>query len=363
LQDKLNMEIRIPFTETKSTRQGNEILVTGGTGFIGSHTIVQLTLAGFKPIILDNLSNSELSVLHGLNYILGHETPFYLGDCNDKNILIDIFSKHPQISGVIHFAAHKAVGESVLKPLKYYHNNIHSLVTLLETMGEFGVKDIVFSSSCTVYGQPETLPVTELTPIKKAESPYGNTKQISEEILIDTVHSGSAIRVVSLRYFNPIGAHPSAHIGELPNGLPNNLVPFVTQTAIGKREKLSVFGNDYNTPDGTCVRDFIHVVDLADAHIAAFRYLGHQPENEAFYDVFNIGAGQGSSVLEVINTFESATGVKFNWNFAPRRTGDVEKIYADVSKANSLLNWKVQFSLKDSLIHAWNWEKKLASQN
>jgi len=356
------MEIKIPLSDIQNIRKGNAILVTGGTGFIGSHTVVQLEHAGFQPIIIDNLANSDMDVLHGLKNILHKETPFYLGDCNDPAILRDIFNKHPNISGVIHFAADKAVGESVENPLKYYRNNVGSLVNLLTIMQEFGVRDLVFSSSCTVYGQPDILPVTEDTPTKSAESPYGNTKQICEEILVDTIKSKAAMRITALRYFNPVGAHPSTELGELPNGVPSNLVPFVTQTAIGKREKLSVFGNDYNTEDGTCIRDFIHVVDLADAHIAAFQYLSRQSENEAFYDVFNIGSGNGNTVLDVINTFESATGVKFNWSFAPRRAGDVEKVYADVSKANNLLGWKVKYTLKDSLMHAWAWEEKLASK-
>lgn len=356
--------LRIPLASATVQRpKGQAILVTGGTGFIGSHTVIQLVAAGLKPIIIDNLANSDLSVLDGIQQILGADAkvPFYQGDCNDRATLEKIFAAHPDIVGVIHFAADKAVGESVQNPLKYYRNNIGSLVCLLEVMQQHGVKDIVFSSSCTVYGQPDLLPVTELTPIKKAESPYGNTKQICEEVLVDTVCAKAPIRVAALRYFNPIGAHPSAAIGELPNGVPNNLVPFVTQTAIGKRQELSIFGNDYNTPDGTCIRDFIHVVDLADAHIAALNYLNHQAEDAAFYDVFNIGTGQGNSVLEVVQSFEQVTGVKFAWKFAPRRAGDVEQIYADVQKSTDKLGWETQLSLPDALKHAWAWEQKLAA--
>jgi UDP-glucose 4-epimerase len=331
-----------------------QILVTGGTGFIGSHTVVQLVQAGYEPILIDNYANSERQVIEGIAAIIGLEPKCYEIDCNDREALDIVFEENPNISGVIHFAAHKSVGESVLRPLKYYHNNLGSLIALLDVMTARGIRDIVFSSSCTVYGQPNVLPVTELTPIIKAASPYGNTKQISEEILTDLHTSLSPMRICILRYFNPIGAHPSAHIGELPIGVPYYLIPYVTQAAIGKRGPLNVFGNDYNTPDGTCIRDFIHVVDLADAHVAALRYLDSQPST--FYDVFNIGTGHGNTVLEVINTFEAVTGVKVPYNIAPRRPGDVEQIYADVTKAKEVLGWSSKCTLEESMLHAWQWE-------
>ncbi|MDP1816348.1 MAG: UDP-glucose 4-epimerase GalE [Cytophagaceae bacterium BCCC1] len=336
------------------------VLVTGGAGFIGSHTVVELVNAGFSPVIIDNLNNSSESVLTGLKKIIGFDVPFYKADCNDFEVVKDIIVKH-KIEGIIHFAAYKAVGESVEKPIKYYKNNIGSLVNILEVMQVTKVKNLVFSSSCTVYGQPDHIPVTEDTPKKKAESPYGNTKAIAEDILEDVIKSGEQMSIISLRYFNPIGAHPSAEIGELPNGVPSNLIPFVTQTAIGKRNKLVVFGSDYNTVDGSNVRDFIHVVDLAKAHVSALNLL--KGKETAFYDVFNLGTGTGNSVLEVIKTFEEVNNLKLNYEIGPRRSGDVEKIYGDVEKASKILNWKTEKSLEESLKDAWTWELKLKNNN
>ncbi|MCL4155862.1 UNVERIFIED_CONTAM: hypothetical protein GTU68_037363 [Idotea baltica] len=300
------------------------ILVTGGAGFIGSHTVVELVSAGHKPIILDDFSNSDQSVLAGLNKIIGFDVDFIEGNCNDEEVLRKVFSTF-KIDGVIHFAAAKAVGESVQKPLKYYELNVGSLIKLIKVMDEFKVAKLVFSSSCTVYGEPDVVPVTEATPRKPANSPYGNTKTMGEDILRDTVLAGGDAQFISLRYFNPIGAHESAEIGELPNGVPSNLVPYITQTAIGVRESLTLFGDDYDTPDGTNVRDFIHVVDLAKAHLAALEYLDSVPDN--FYDVFNIGTGEGNSVLELIQTFEKVNNIKLNFSIlGPRRAGDTVKI-------------------------------------
>ena len=336
-----------------------KILVTGGTGFIGSHTTVELQEAGYDVVIVDNLSNSKIEVVDGIEKITGIRPAFEQVDCCDIDALKAVFAKYPGICGIIHFAASKAVGESVEKPLLYYRNNINSLVNLLELMPEFGVKGIIFSSSCTVYGQPskENLPVTEEAPIQKALSPYGNTKQINEEIIQDYIHSGANIKSVILRYFNPIGAHPSALIGELPLGVPMNLIPFVTQTAIGVREQLKVFGNDYNTPDGTCIRDYIYVVDLAKAHVAAMTRVLEQDTDPV--EVFNIGTGRGLSTLEVVQGFEKATGVKLNWTFAPRREGDIEKVWGNVDKANKVLGWKADTPLEDVLASAWKWQLKL----
>lgn len=334
------------------------ILVTGGTGFIGSHTTVELQEAGYNVVSIDNLSNSNISVLDGIEKITGKKPKFYNIDCCDKDKLAKVFAEN-KIDGIIHFAASKAVGESVEKPLLYYRNNILSLVNLLELMPKYGVKGFIFSSSCTVYGQPtpENLPVTENAPIQKALSPYGNTKQINEEIIADYIHSGAPLKAIILRYFNPIGAHPSAHIGELPIGVPMNLIPFVTQTAAGIREQLKIFGNDYDTPDGTCIRDYIYVVDLAKAHVAAMaRVLNGDSQS---IDYFNIGTGKGISTLEVVNTFEKATGVKLNWTFAPRREGDIEKVWGNVDKANNILGWKAETPLEDVLRTAWNWQKTL----
>lgn len=338
------------------------ILVTGGTGFIGSHTTVELQNAGYNVVIVDNLSNSNENVVDGIEKITGQRPVFEKADCCDMEAMERIFTKYPDIEGIIHFAASKAVGESVEKPLKYYRNNIVSLVNLLELMPKHGVKGIIFSSSCTVYGQPdpENLPVTEDAPIKPAESPYGNTKQINEEIIRDTIKSGSPIKAILLRYFNPIGSHPTAIIGELPNGVPMNLIPFVTQTAIGIREQLKVFGNDYNTPDGTCIRDYIYVVDLAKAHVKAMeRVLDTDSEQ---LEVFNVGTGNGLSTKQVVDAFEKATGVKLNWAYAPRRAGDIEQVWANPEKANKVLGWKAETPLEDIMKSAWKWQQKLREE-
>ena len=336
-----------------------KILITGGAGYIGSHTAVALINAGFEPVIIDNFSNSEKKVLEGLKNICGVEVTCYELDCLDRSGLERVFVEN-DFSGVIHFAAYKAVGESTRLPLKYYSNNIDSLLILLETMTKFGVKNLVFSSSCTVYGQPEVLPVKESTPRKPAESPYGNTKKICEDILSDYIQSGVESRIVSLRYFNPVGAHPSGEIGELPLGVPNNLVPFITQTAAGWREKLTVFGVDYNTPDGSCVRDYIHVMDLADAHVKSLEYLFEQKNN--FIDIFNVGTGRGNTVLEVIKTFEKVSGLSLNYELGPRRPGDIEKVWANTDKVNQVLGWNAKFSLEDSLRDSWNWQKRLVDK-
>jgi UDP-glucose 4-epimerase len=334
-----------------------KILITGGAGYIGSHTAVELWNSGMEPVILDDLSNSSEEVLDRLEEITGKRFTFYHGDCNDRNLL-DKISESNKISGVIHFAAFKAVGESTEKPLKYYRNNVGSLIVLLEWMKDYDIKDLVFSSSCTVYGQPEILPVTEATPRQEAESPYGNTKKICEDILVDYVKSKPGIRAISLRYFNPVGAHPSAKIGELPLGVPQNLVPFITQTAAGIREKLTVFGADYDTPDGSCVRDYIHVMDLADAHVKALGFLSEQ--NIDFYEVFNVGTGNGNTVLEVIQAFEKINGIKVNYFIGPRRTGDVVKTWADTSKIKKVLGWTPKYSLEESMRDSWKWQQSLA---
>ncbi len=335
------------------------ILVTGGTGFIGSHTTVELIEAGYQVVIVDDLSNSKIEVLDGIEKITGVRPAFEKVDLRDYAATEAVFAKYPNIEGIIHFAASKAVGESVQKPLFYYRNNIVSLVNLLELMPKYNVKGIIFSSSCTVYGQPklENLPVKEDCPHQKATSPYGNTKEINEQIITDYIHSGADIKSIVLRYFNPIGAHPSAEIGELPNGVPNNLIPFVTQTAMGIRKELTIFGNDYSTPDGTCIRDYIYVVDLAKAHVCAMaRVLDQETEPLEF---FNVGTGKGNSTLEIVNTFEKATGVKLNWKFGPRREGDIEEIYGNVEKANKVLGWKAEAKLDDVLRSAWKWQEKL----
>ena len=336
------------------------ILVTGGMGFIGSHTAVELIEAGYDVVIVDDLSNSNIKVLDGIRAITGVAPAFEQVDLKDKDATENVFKKYPNIDGIIHFAASKAVGESVEKPLLYYRNNIISLVNLLELMPQYNVKGIIFSSSCTVYGQPlpENLPVTEEAPHQKATSPYGNTKEVNEQIIYDYIHSGAPLKSIILRYFNPIGAHPSALIGELPNGVPNNLIPFVTQTAMGIRKELTIFGNDYNTADGTCIRDYIYVVDLAKAHVAAMRHVLDQEDSPAI-DYFNIGTGNGNSTLEIVNTFERATGVKVNWKFGPRREGDIEKIWGDCTKANKVLSWKAESPLDDVLASAWKWQVKL----
>ena len=335
------------------------ILVTGGTGFIGSHTTVELINAGYKVVIVDNLSNSNANVVDGIEEITGVRTAFEQVDCCDYGAMDNIFAEYSDIDGIIHFAASKAVGESVEKPLLYYRNNITSLLNLLELMPKHNVKGIIFSSSCTVYGQPdpENLPVTEDAPIKPAESPYGNTKQVNEEIIRDDINSGAPIKAILLRYFNPIGSHPTAIIGELPNGVPMNLIPYVTQTAMGIREQLKVFGNDYDTPDGTCIRDYIYVVDLAKAHVKAMERVLDTDSDKL--EVFNVGTGRGVSTKEIVDAFEKATGVKVNWTYAPRRAGDIEKVWADPKKANEVLGWKAETSLEDTLKSAWNWQVKL----
>jgi UDP-glucose 4-epimerase len=335
-----------------------QVLVTGGTGYIGSHTVVELQAVGFDVVIIDDLSNSSADVVDQIEKISGIRPSFEKFNLLDSVKLDSFFEKYPGIEAIIHFAAFKAVGESVEKPLAYYRNNLVSLMNILDGMSKYKIKNLVFSSSCTVYGQPDQLPVTENTPKKDAESPYGNTKAISEEVLRDVVKVTPDLKVIALRYFNPVGAHPSSLIGELPRGVPNNLVPFITQTAAGIRPQLSVFGNDYNTPDGSCIRDYINVVDLARAHVVAInRLLNNAHTNR--YEFFNVGTGNGASVLEVINTFEKATGVKVNYKIVDRRPGDIEKIYADTTMANNVLGWKAETSLYNTLLSAWNWEKKI----
>lgn len=335
------------------------ILVTGGMGFIGSHTVVELHNCGHCPIIVDNLSNSDHAVLSGLEEITGQRFPFYEVDCNDRVAMEKIFRDNA-IDGVIHFAASKAVGESVEKPLFYYQNNVGSLLVLLELMRDFKCASLIFSSSCTVYGQPDELPVTELSPKKPAESPYGNTKQICEEIIEDVTRVYRELNALALRYFNPIGAHPSSLIGELPLGVPNNLVPFITQSAAGLRGPLTVHGNDYNTPDGTCIRDYIHVVDLAKAHVAGLEYLNDH--GNIGFDIFNIGTGTGNTVLEVVRTFEKVAGKPLSYSIGPRRPGDVEQVFGDVSKSAEVLGWRTQLTMEDCLRDAWNWQVKLGEK-
>ena len=337
-----------------------KILVTGGTGYIGSHTVVELINKGYEVVIADNLSNSYISVVDAIEKITGIRPHFIKTELTDAEQTKSLFEDNKDICGVIHFAAKKAVGESVEKPLLYYYNNLFSLINILQCMQEFSINNLVFSSSCTVYGQPEVLPVKEDSPILPALSPYGNTKQISEEMIKDKA-SISSLKASLLRYFNPIGAHDSALIGELPLDIPNNLIPFITQTAIGKREVLKVFGNDYDTPDGTCIRDYIHVVDLAKAHIIAMERMLND-DNKHAVEVFNIGTGMGHSVLEVINTFEKASGVKLNNKFAPRRAGDIEKIWADTTYANKELGWCSEKNLHDMITSAWKWELYLKSK-
>lgn len=338
-----------------------KVLVTGGTGYIGSHTVVELQNAGFEVVIIDNLSNSSAEVVDGITRITGKRPTFEKLDCCDYEGLNALFEKHKGIAAIIHFAASKAVGESVQKPLLYYRNNLVSLVNLLELMPKHGVENFVFSSSCTVYGQPDVLPVTEQAPRKPAESPYGNTKQICEDIVNDTVKSGAKIKSILLRYFNPIGAHPSAEIGELPLGVPQNLIPFVTQTAAGIRAKLSVFGSDYNTPDGSCIRDYINVVDLAKAHVIAVKRL-IESRNKKSVEVFNLGTGRGLSVLEIVKTFEQVTGVKLNYEIVSRRAGDIEQVWANPDFANKELGWKAVETIEDTLASAWRWQQKISRQ-
>ena len=334
------------------------ILVTGGTGYIGSHTTVELIEEGYDVVICDNLSNSNRGVVDGIEAITGRRPTFVEADCADPVAMRKLMEDYPGIKAIINFAASKAVGESVAKPLLYYRNNLNILINLLELMPEFGIRGFVFSSSCTVYGEPDRNPVDETSPIKAATSPYGNTKQISEEIITDYIRSGAGIKSIILRYFNPVGAHPSALIGELPNGVPQNLIPYLTQTAIGIRPELSVFGNDYNTPDGSCIRDFINVVDLAKAHVVAARRM-LSDESSDNIEIFNLGTGNGVSVLELINTFREATGGDVPYKIVGRREGDIEKVWADPSRANNVLGWKATTPLADTLLSAWNWQLQL----
>lgn len=340
---------------------GKKVLVTGGTGYIGSHTCVELINAGYDVVIIDNLYNSERSVLDGIEKITGKRPAFAEFDLCDINKLEAFFTGEHKPDAIIHFAAYKAVGESVKKPLEYYRNNLVSLINIMEMMDRYGIPSLVFSSSCTVYGQPDMLPVTEAAPVKPALSPYGSTKQVGEEIIRSTMAAKPMLKAISLRYFNPIGAHPSALIGELPRGVPENLVPFITQTAIGLRSELKVFGNDYNTPDGSCVRDYLHVVDLAKAHVTALDRLVSS-KNRKNYEVFNLGTGKGVSVLEAIRSFEKVSGVKLNYTITARREGDIEKIWADPSYANSELGWKTESSLDDAMATAWKWEKRIRNK-
>lgn len=335
-----------------------KVIVTGGAGFIGSHTVVELIAAGYEPVIVDDLRNSEERALHGVARIVGRTPTIHRIDCTDEQAFDKVFAAEGAIHGVVHFAAYKAVGESVAEPLKYYHNNIGSLVVLLRLMAKYAVKRLVFSSSCTVYGQPEVLPVTETSPDRVAQSPYGYTKVVCEQMLRDYGATDAAMKTVMLRYFNPIGAHPSGHIGELPIGVPNNLVPYVTQTAAGIRERLRVNGNDYNTPDGSCVRDYIHVVDLANAHVAALDWA--DARSAPLCEVFNLGTGRGNTVLEVVNTFVAVNGVDVPYEIGPRRAGDVESVYADTTKSRKVLGWECRYDLGDALRDAWKWQQALS---
>ena len=335
-----------------------KILVTGGTGYIGSHTTVELINAGYEVVIIDNLSNSEISVLDGIEAITGVRPAFVEGDCTDLDTLRRLFLDHPGIKGLINFAASKAVGESVQKPLLYYRNNLNTLINLLELMPEFEVEGIVFSSSCTVYGEPDVNPIDETAPIKPATSPYGNTKQISEEIITDFIASGAPIKSIILRYFNPVGAHPTALIGELPRGVPQNLVPYLTQAAAGIRKELTVFGDDYDTPDGSCIRDYIDVVDLAKAHVVAMKRMLDKHDTDAI-EIFNLGTGCGVSVLELIASFERSTGVKVPYKIGARRAGDIEKIWANPEKANTVLGWKAEVPIDETMRNAWAWQCRI----
>ncbi len=338
-----------------------KILVTGGLGFIGSHTVVALQEKGYEVVIIDNLSNSNLSVLDGITKITGRKPIFEQLDLRDKSALVDFFNRYDDIKGIIHFAASKAVGESLEKPLLYYENNLTTLIYLLQQMQEKTIHNFIFSSSCTVYGEPESLPISEQAPIKPALSPYGNTKQIGEEIIRDTAKAYPQFNSIALRYFNPIGAHPSAAIGELPLGVPQNLIPFVTQTAAGIREQLSVFGDNYPTPDGTAIRDYIHVVDLAESHVAALERLLNSRQKDNF-EVFNIGTGRGSSVMEIINTFETVNDLKLNYKIVDRREGDVTAVWADTGLADKELGWKARLTMEDALRDAWQWQQKISSK-
>ena len=332
-----------------------KILITGGAGFIGSHTAVVLHESGYTPVIVDNFKNSEQAVIQGIRKICQSDLPFYAGDCTDKEFLRSVFQREEHVSGVIHFAAYKSVNESNQFPVRYYQNNVGALLTLLDVMMEHYVSNLVFSSSCTVYGSPDVIPVTEDALIKETPSTYGKTKQICENIIEDVISRGHGIRSVLLRYFNPIGAHPSGLIGELPIGVPNNLVPFITQTACGLRKKLIVYGKDYKTPDGTCIRDFVHVLDLAKAHIKAFEYL--DKNSACMLEKINVGTGQGQSVLDVIKAFERVNGLKLNYEFGFRRDGDVEAVYADAKKARQLLGWEAKLTIEDAVRDAWHWQQ------
>ncbi len=332
-----------------------KVLVTGGTGYIGSHTVVELQNEGFEVFIIDNLANSDIKVLDGIRLITGKKPVFEQIDLCDFDRLQGFFPLNPDIEAIIHFAAYKAVGESVEKPVLYYHNNLVSLLNLMKCMQDFNIPSMVFSSSCTVYGQPDTLPVPEYSPVQEAVSPYGNTKQIGEEIIRDTLHSCKELKAISLRYFNPIGAHPSSHIGELPIGIPENLVPYITQTAAGIRDELRVFGDDYDTPDGSCIRDYLHVIDLAQAHVVALKRL-LEGKNKDNYEIFNLGTGKGVSVFEIIDSFERVSGEKLKYRVVDRRPGDIEKIWADPSLANKEMGWSTRYSLDDAMKSAWDWE-------
>ena len=335
-----------------------KVLVTGGLGFIGSHTVVELQHKGFEVIIIDDCSNSDEQVLNGIEAITGKRPHFEKLDLRERSKVEDFFERHEEVSGVIHFAASKAVGESVEKPLLYYENNIGSLIYILKELCKKAKASFIFSSSCTVYGQADKMPITEDAPVKVAESPYGNTKQMGEEIISDTCKVTPSLNAIALRYFNPMGAHPSGEIGELPKGVPQNLVPFITQTGIGLRNELSVFGDDYPTPDGTCIRDYIYVVDLAKAHVVALERL-LQGKNEKNYEVFNVGTGTGSSVLEAIHSFEKVSGRKLNYKIVDRRPGDITVAYADTTKANEVLGWKAEYTLEEAMNYAWIWEQKI----
>jgi UDP-glucose 4-epimerase len=332
----------------------NKILVTGGLGYIGSHTVVELQQEGFEVVVVDDLSNSNKDVQQRIEGISGKKLEVKIGDINDSKVLDELFLAH-QFDGVIHFAAFKAVGESVSQPIKYYHNNVSGLISILGKMDEYGVSNLIFSSSCTVYGTPTKLPVDENTAIQKAESPYGTTKILCEDIITDFVKH-KEFKSIMLRYFNPVGAHPSAQIGELPLGVPSNLVPFITQTAAGIRKELTIYGNDYNTSDGTCIRDYIHVVDLAKAHVKALQYADKMDDK---IDAFNVGTGKGNTVLEVINAFESVNDLKLAYKLGDRRVGDVEQIFADTTKVNKLLGWNAQYDINDMMKHSWAWEQGL----
>jgi len=339
----------------------NKILVSGGSGYIGSHTVVELQNKGYEVVIVDSLFNSNADIVNKIEIITGTKPELEVFDLCDQEKAADFFKRHNDLKGVIHFAAHKAVGESVEKPLMYYRNNLDSLINVMQGMEDNSIPNIVFSSSCTVYGQPDELPVSENAPIKKAESPYGNTKQIAEEIISDTVHAGN-LNAIALRYFNPIGAHETALIGELPIGVPNNLVPFITQTAIGLREQISVFGNNYNTPDGTAIRDYIHVVDLAKAHVIAVdRMIKGKMKND--FEIFNLGTGNGYSVLEVIKSFEKVSGLKLNYKIVDRREGDIEKVWANPDFSNKELGWKAEQGLDEMMTSAWKWEQEIRKKN